>query len=533
MILRKPYAFLIKHFKLIHLLLTIVLGVILYQTNIIYKFFRDYIINTNYLNLYIEPEITSVGALIFIMVFIAIAISITIFILMNRKKKPTKFYFISIIYYSIFAMFLFIANSQLYTLLLDRATLTTISMIRDLLNAFYLSQYVFLFMTIIRAIGFNIKKFDFQSDLKELNIQESDNEEFEFEVKIDTDDVRMKTRRTLRIAKYVIQENKKLFIFLGGITLLIIAINILLNAFIYNRLYKHGESFDVGSITYKVLDSFETTKNYSLKQISKDNIYYAVVLELTNNADSKKTLNLEHISLRTDERISYKTNTKIYSNFVDLGVGYSKQPLAPKSTSVYILVFEVSNEQKDNDKILEILRGYVVKEGVKEYRYSKVKLEPTQLDKIEFIKESKLGNTLVIDDNVIGNISLNVENYEILDKIEHSYKETINNKEYTFVDIIQPSYDDYYGKKLLNLKVKIDLSQISNEKSINKFLGKYSVIRYIKDGKEYTSPFRGEDLTPDSVVDNIYLEVPEEVSTASNIYLDIIIRNKKYTYVLK
>ena len=136
-------------------------------------------------------------------------------------------------------------------------------------------------------------------------------------------------------------------------------------------------------------------------------------------------------------------------------------------------------------------------------------------------------------DNVIGDISLNIESYELVNKIEHNYKEKINNKEYTFIDIIQPNFDDYYGKKLMKLKAKTTFENVSNKKAINEFLGKYSLVRYIKDNKEYISPFRGKDLTPDEIVDNIYLEVPEELSSASDIYLDIILRNKKYTYVLK
>lgn len=533
MILRKPYAFLIKHFRIIHVLLSIILGVILYQTNINYNFFKQYIRDTNYLNLYIEPEITSVGIFIFVMIFLALALFIAIFVLMNRKKKPIKFYFISIAYYSIFIIFLFVANSQLYNILLNRATLTTITMIKDLFNMFYITQYIFIFICVIRAIGFNIKKFDFKSDLRELEILESDNEEFEFEVSVDTDDVKMKARRAFRIFKYLLQENKKLLIYLSSITVVIIIVNVFLNIFVYNRIYKEGESFDVGSLTYEVLDSYETTKDYSLKTISNKKIYYITKLKVKNNDSKKRVLNLEHITLRTDKMITYEPNIKVYSNFIDLGQGYKKQQIQPNEEKIYILVFEVNKEEKDNDKILQILRGYVVEDGETIYKYSKVGIKPTNLDEIEEQETAKLTETLSMKDNVLGEINVNIESYEITDKIEHSYEESINNKEYSFIDVIQPSFDDYYGKKLMNLRLSLEPKNVSNDKAIIDFLGKYAEIRYVKNKKEYVSLFRGADLTPDDVITNVYLEVPEEVDGASNIYLDIIIRNKKYTYVLK
>ena len=68
MILRKPYAFLIKHFKIIHLFLSIILGIILYKTNLIYKFIVNYINKSNYLKLYVEPDISSVGISIFLLI---------------------------------------------------------------------------------------------------------------------------------------------------------------------------------------------------------------------------------------------------------------------------------------------------------------------------------------------------------------------------------------------------------------------------------------------------------------------------------
>ena len=48
MVLRKPYAFLIKKFRLIHLVLSFLIGFILYRSVLIVKFFIEYIKNICY-----------------------------------------------------------------------------------------------------------------------------------------------------------------------------------------------------------------------------------------------------------------------------------------------------------------------------------------------------------------------------------------------------------------------------------------------------------------------------------------------------
>ena len=118
MILRKPYAFLIKHFKIIHLFLSIILGIILYKTNLIYKFIVNYINKSNYLKLYVEPDISSVGISIFLLIALVLFIFVSIFILMKKKNKPTKFYTISILFYSLLIILFLLVNSQIYNLIL-------------------------------------------------------------------------------------------------------------------------------------------------------------------------------------------------------------------------------------------------------------------------------------------------------------------------------------------------------------------------------------------------------------------------------
>jgi len=115
--------------------------------------------------------------------------------------------------------------------------------------------------------------------------------------------------------------------------------------------------------------------------------------------------------------------------------------------------------------------------------------------------------------------------------MEYKYEEIINNKKYTFTKIIQTSDDDLYNKKVLRLKADI----ISNSKDdiIDNFITTFGHIRYIKNKKEYENPFKLVNITPKEEKEYVYLEVFSDVSSADEIYLDIIIRNNKYVYKLK
>ena len=42
MILKKPYAFFIKNFKLFHLIIFVLSAILLYRTSLIYDFLREY-----------------------------------------------------------------------------------------------------------------------------------------------------------------------------------------------------------------------------------------------------------------------------------------------------------------------------------------------------------------------------------------------------------------------------------------------------------------------------------------------------------
>ena len=196
MIIRKPYAFLIKHFKLIHFVMLVLSIYIVNRANIIFNFFNEYVttrqvssaeyISSNYLPLFL-----------FISSILIITLSIIIFILLKQKDKPKLLYIIIIIYYILFIIFLIIAGMVISTIYIEGLSPQLSRIYRDISLIALIIQIIFIVLIAIRAVGFDIKKFHFGEDLQELQIEVTDNEEIEITSGIDFD----KISRNLQIKK--------------------------------------------------------------------------------------------------------------------------------------------------------------------------------------------------------------------------------------------------------------------------------------------------------------------------------------------
>lgn len=195
MILKRPFAFFIKHFRLIHFILAAVTAYLAYNTANIISFFTQYMQTTASL---VDKDVTAklFPFVVFIFIFIALIASTTILILMKWKDKPIVFYVINIINnVYIWGMYIYSRQivKQLETSFID---LRTLKLIHDLLIIGLILQTVTIIITAVRASGFDIKKFNFEDDF-DLKIDASDNEEFEFDVDVDTDSFKRNLKKVL------------------------------------------------------------------------------------------------------------------------------------------------------------------------------------------------------------------------------------------------------------------------------------------------------------------------------------------------
>ena len=169
MLFKKPFAFLIKYFKVIHFALTIMTAYLLFRTNHIFRFIGEY------MNSSISTIGTRITSSLFTpaMIVVMIGILILTFIilgLMSFKKKPTRFYVFNIIVYCFVTFVLVYSYTNIKTLEIGLLDVRTLKLIRDFCLLALILQSLSLITVGMRATGFNIKKFDFEQDLEDLKI---------------------------------------------------------------------------------------------------------------------------------------------------------------------------------------------------------------------------------------------------------------------------------------------------------------------------------------------------------------------------
>ena len=204
MILRKPYAFLIKHFRLIHLILTGVLIHLVLKNMAIYKFINKVI--NNPVNRYDALSFINYNFIIY--VILVIVLCFIIYKLLKYKDKPRRLYLFTIISYIVITVFMMILFIYMNKLSMEVGSERTIRLYRDILLITLLFQYYIIIAMGIRGLGFDIKKFDFARDVQELNLNESDSEEVEVNLNIDTTDVVRGIRKQRRELGYFYKEFK-------------------------------------------------------------------------------------------------------------------------------------------------------------------------------------------------------------------------------------------------------------------------------------------------------------------------------------
>ena len=175
MIIRKPYAFLIKNFKKIHIFLFILCAYIVYKTTQLYSFMKEFVdLGTyDYLN---EPISGYINFFFFFFLLLIISLIIPVLILLYKKKKPWKIYIVPIISYSVlFIMFITISN--FFATYIGSTDTTGPRAMRDILLILIGTQYVTFIVLFIRILGLDLRKFDFKSDEEYLELTEADRAE--------------------------------------------------------------------------------------------------------------------------------------------------------------------------------------------------------------------------------------------------------------------------------------------------------------------------------------------------------------------
>ena len=499
MILRKPYAMLIKYFKLIHIAMFIIFGIFVFAIRKIYVFSSDLVKTSNY---YLTEGMagTYVPIYLFLLIILLVVVSIFIYSLMKKKNKPVLFYEVMMGY--LFVLLAILIYFRIFFAGLDGSDIEPLRGVvqRDIILFIYLANYFFVAFNFVRGFGFDIKKFSFDQDKKELDIEETDNEEFELNINIDKDKIVAKIRKEKRELGYYIKENIIVVSIVVIIILGFIGFKVYKNVIVPNKYFNENEVVAISNVSYKVRESMMTPYNKYSLVISKGDTFLVVMVDIINNSDKAGTVGDNRFRLNIGDDYYYP-NTNVYTAFSDLGTGFRNNTLKAKTTSSFIVIFKLSEGIKGR-MFFEILRS------ANDYSYDRVLLKPKEIEKET--KNANMNEAITIDD-----VELKFTGYKIEKSSFYEYSECEDEEKTkcnTFKKIVSPKMNE----KLMVLDVENSLELGTD------FFNNYMWIK--TDNKEYSS----KNLSVVELKNNqIFVSIPKSFESKE---FTIIIKKRDVDY---
>ncbi len=536
MILRKPYAFLIKRFRLIHLVLSFLIGFIMYHTVQIVKFFIQYIKNNYKSSLLSGLENIYTSSIFILSILLVLVLAISIYYLLKHKNKPNKLYLFMILYYLLLFVYIIYIRGVLSGLSEELISAKLSRSIRDISIVLTSVQIIFLIFCIIRAIGFNIKKFNFKSDLKEMNYDFSDSEEVEVNVKLNSYKYKRKVRRSLREFVYYLKENKLFVSILLGISVTILVVSFFKNRNInYNQSFKTGKVFNYNSMQITVDDSIVTNLDYNGNIINEGYYYVVLKVNLKNYSGVTRKIDFNQFNLNVGGQLVKPILSKS-SYFIDYAAENVISEFSHKTDKTFALVYEISEKKKNSNFKLDIYNGTI--QNTKEYttKHIYVSIKPKKIGDLKLNGNYALGEKITFDDTFLANTSLKIQSYEINKTYFYTYEKCFKDDCNVYDDVIYVPYnssrgDNYILTLHISYKPDEDTLYAKSNTLPEKFASDYMTIKYKVGDNIYSDNYL--NVTPEYQTDFMAFEVGEGIVNASVIQAIITIRNQKYIINLK
>lgn len=523
MILRKPYAFLIKHFKFIHIILTFLLSYIFYKSVNLLTFFNEYI-GANQMTIISGGETYLFNNFLFWTPILVIVLSLIVSVLMFNKNKPLIYYFSLIIFYLLLFVFFVFTKEQVRILGNELIDIRILKIIRDILAFCVSAEVLFVMISLVRGIGFDVKKFNFKDDLEDLDINEEDREEIEVAINFDVEEEKARIRKNIRLFKYRMVENKSLLSLISILAIVIITIICISMYFNKEKIYKVGEVINPSYFSFKLNNVYLTQKNYEGNYVDGDKYFVILDTNIKKITTAKYKLEKARMSIVSKGYSIYPTYA--YSgSFKDIGFEYKDNDLSDEFNR-YLLVYEVPKQFLDDELYFKY---YDINEST--YKY---KLDYINLDLIKNTKTIKLNEKINFKDTLLGNTNLKISNIEFNDVFKINYNICLTKEEcYMGYELIYPDLSSNYDRTLIKLSGKLELDETYYKKiSLVNFIDYFGNIFYEIDGKRYKADLN-HIKTEKVATSSVFFSVNKNILNASSIELEIKVRDYVYTYKIK
>ncbi len=528
MILRKPYAFFIKHFKLIHGIILLCMIYLLYITSNLATFYSHVAEVKTIVGESNLPDLFN--KYIYIAIFISLFLIICIIILLIKKGYKFLYYMINAIALISLIIFYLLAYKNIEQMQKVVVEATTYMAFNDIATILFYVQGALTFIWLIKATGFDIKTFDFGKDLIDFDSTDEDNEEVEFDFEFDSNEIKTTRKRKTRNLKYYYVENRFkinliIFIFAVAITIFV-AMKIDANKEI---IYTEGTELLTYQYGVEIKKTYVTNLNYKYEKKYGPKNFIILMLDLKKNTIQEQVFESQNVILELNDERYYPT-TDYATDFLDFGNNYNKQKLTNDFVP-YFMIYEIPYEFSSKDVYAYIVNYFDYTK--KEYNFYKIKLNYQKINYDYNYENYDLNEEMTIDHYGI-HTNIKITDVEFAEKYKLVYKYINNNIEYDSIEYLTPIASDNEDKIIMRLKLEQTFSKSERQYKFYNLITNFGEIEYEidnvkKEGRIYSL------LTPKNINEEntYYIEVSKEILNAKKRNLRVKIRDQIFVYDLE
>lgn len=520
MIFRKPYAFLIKNFRKIHIILLLLCIFIYYKTMQLTSFINEF---TKYLSYdpYLEPITKYTSLLFYISIIIIIATIVVLIVLLRRKNKPWKLYTVLLLTY--IAIFLIFSYTASYFNSGNIETTATARAIHDFLFIATIPQYVSFLILFIRITGLDLHKFGFKNDKEFLELEQEDKEEFEISVNIDKDVFKRTYKKVKRLLGYFYEEHK----FIMNILFSIISISLIGYIIYYfgiaHKTISETKTLNANGYSITINKSFYTNKDKAGKIIEKDSSFVILNMTIVNNRGQRKFDSENFHLVNGNKNMTFSKNT--YSNyFNDIGNSYNHRDFNKGEKRTFAMIFKV-DKNLDKNKFVLYYQQFA---SYKKAYLRKMKLKLSDVSNINTNSSKEIGEEMTVKFPNGDEESFTFEKAIIEDSSDYNI-EVCNKNDECEVETKKTTPETN------NKTLKISFSSYNFEgQDLIDFSSDYGKIKYI-DSKNMAKEIKIKDMLQNKnyLGKYIYIKVPNEIEKSKQIEIIYTVRNQKYYYKIR
>src|SRR5574344_1755106 len=529
MIIKKPYAFLVKHYKMIHLLMILPMLYLIYKSFNIMQFF-DVFVSNGYLTKEVNVSDIYFDFLMPLACLLIISNASLIASLLKSKNKNHGVYVLTIISYTVFfivCLFLSEILKSFETTTIDSAVAL---MDKGLSSVFFYLQPVIVILLILSSFGFNFHTFEFNDIKDEINIDDADSEEVEINVGVEEYKIKRGFHRYFRELKYYVIENKVVFSVIGVILGIVASIFIVMWVISLNRIVRIDQSFTYSRFSVSFNDSILSTLDYNGNVISNNRVYLAVKTTIKNNTNGLLTLNTDDFWLDINGNYYYPVLSRSGA-FLDLAKPYYGEKIGSGESYEYVLVYELDSSLAQVNYNIKVLDSITYKEKEIIPKYKEITLTPDVITSINDNDTVTVGNELFFKNTTLLNSSMIVNSYDVSKVYQYTYQYCYQDKCKDSKNSVTASVNNTL--LILNGSINLDeaCSYYKYKLSNNNFAQDFMKVEYTINNK--TEDLSVKDVTPKGETKDVVLETNKNIESADSIKLIITVRNQKYTYLLK